>query len=151
LSVYIGIKMSDVYGDFLTTVGERFPSTNLTKDQFFDIVAAGSYIGRTVSIHNPVTKQEVSGRILGVKRVSLEAGTMQSLKRDAGVVIRINLADGKKLELSKNDGLYNDSFYTICSDERCSIMGGISRKRKTRGRRRKTKNNKKRKTYRKRR
>ena len=143
--------MSNVYGDFLTTVGERLPSTNLTKEQFFDVVSE-SYVGRTVIILNPVTKEEVSGRIVNLKRVLPETGAMQSLKRDAGVpVISIKLADGKKLELNKNDGLYKDSLYSICSDERCSIMGGISRKRKTRGRRRKTKNNKKRKTYRKRR
>lgn len=142
--------MSDVYGDFLTTVGERLPSGILTKEQFFDIVS-NSYIGRTVYIHNPVTKQEVSGTIVNLKRILPEPGAMQSLKRDAGVpVVSINLTDGKKLELNKNDGLYKDSLYRICSDERCSIMGGLSRKRKTRGRRRKTKNNRKRKTYRKR-
>ena len=53
--------------------------------------------------------------------------------------------------LLEPSGVYgNSDLYNVCVDESCTIMGGISRKRKTKRSRKKNKNNKKRKTYRKR-
>jgi len=118
---------------------DSYGETCKSRRELFNLVSGKpKFIGRTVQFlsKNPEGQSAVIQNFIKNKE-----GTK-------GIVFENETGTFTLLEPS---GVYGDSeSYNVCMDESCTIMGGISRKRKTKRSRKKNKNNKKRKTYRKR-
>ena len=124
---------------------QALPKIGINKNQLFATVyGKKSFIGRVVEFLDINTRNvEKTGEIIGYQELPLvlEEGVMQPMTRLGPLVIKFKSADGKQFELENTPDAYIDTLYNVCSDAGCNIMGGVSRKKKTRGRRRKTKNN----------
>lgn len=134
--------MTTPFGEVLTAAKQSLGGLYSSKEDLFTDIYEKPFRDRIIQYLNPETNTTIKEyRIRGFGK-----------DKEGGRTILLSGDSGEKITLSEKNTPYEKNYsYKVCSNEQCSIMGGLSRKRKTRGRRRKTKNNKKRKTSRKRR
>ena len=135
------MSIDNPFGAVLSAANQVCSKHFTSKKDLFDAIYEKHFRNRIIQYLNPETNTTIKEyRIMG-------------FDKDKGSRTILLLGDSdEKITLSETNTPYEKIYsYNVLADAGCTIAGGISRKRKTKRSRRKPRNNKKRKTYRKRR